>query len=115
MKTAQADLKELLTRLGKPKKAMTSYMIYTEERRNDLPQDLAPTVKMKQMGEEWKKMSPKQKELFEKKAALAKEEHERLMKRWNKKMEKEGQTIQIEAATHRLNLCKNKAKDLKME
>jgi len=115
MRTAQTDLKELLTRLGKPKKPLTSYMIYTEERRPALPQDMLPTVKAKQMGEEWKKMTPKQKEPFEKKAAIAKDEHEKAMKRWNNKMEKEGQMFQIEAATARLTQWKNKAKDLKVE
>ena len=102
IKTVQSELKELLIKTKKPTKPMTGYFLFMEQRRKSLPANVIPSERITKMGTEWKAMTDEQKAPFVKKHAEMKENYEKAMVVWNRKMEKEGKMAEIEAIKARI-------------
>merc|ERR1712179_602285 len=54
LRKAKQEKKNLLNSLNKPKRPLNAYMLYTLDRRPQLPSDMAHTDKMVKTGKEWK-------------------------------------------------------------
>merc|ERR1719312_84966 len=54
LRKAKKEKKDLLDSLNKPKRPLSSYILYTMDRRPQLPSDMSSTDKVKKMGMEWK-------------------------------------------------------------
>ena len=95
-----------LEEFGKPKRSMSSYMLYTAERRLGLSpweKGMKPTEVVKMMAEEWKGMSEEKRAPFVKKQEQLREENRKAMEVWEARMEREGKMEGIRAAVTRVN------------
>jgi len=104
-RSAAVELKEMLDQLGKPKRPLTSYMLFSVERRARMTaseRQKAPADVVRMLGAEWKAMSDAQKQPFLDKYGKIKNEHDRAMERWTQKMSKEGKMSGILAAQARV-------------
>merc|ERR1712107_707774 len=66
-RSAAVELKEMLDQLGKPKRPLTSYMLFSVERRARMTaseRQKAPADVVRMLGAEWKAMSDAQKQPF---------------------------------------------------
>jgi len=109
-RSAEAQLKNLLTSLNKPKKNLASYLLYCKDRRPQLASSLSSTDKVKQMAEEWNNVNSKTKELYEKKQKVLAEKYEKELEKWSIKMHKEGKNEEIAMAQMRVNETRKIAK-----
>ena len=104
-RSAAVELKEMLDQLGKPKRPLTSYMLFSVDRRARMTaseRQKAPADVVRMLGAEWKAMSDAQKQPFLDKYEKIKSEHDRAMERWTQKMSKEGKMSGILAAQARV-------------
>ena len=83
-----------------PKGAKTAYMLYGDSRRKELKEE-NPVLKMggisKLLGGEWKKLRTSKKKPFIKEAAKDKARYQKELKRYKRKLEKEGRLNEIYA------------------
>lgn len=111
IKTVEGELKAMMELMPKPKKPISSYLIFLEKRRKELP-SLSAVDQMKQMGNEWKALSDKDKADFENKASQLKVAYEKSLTMWTRKMEKEGRMAMIDSATTRKATLKKSLKEI---
>jgi len=104
------ELKKLLSSLGKPKKPSSAYLLFVEAQRSNLPKGLPPTEAVKRLAAEWNALPEFKKAPYEAKRVLLKTEHEKAMKVWNAKMEREGKVAQVNALQEKLSALKNPEK-----
>jgi len=104
------ELKKLLKSLEKPKKPASGFFLFAETQRPKLPKGLSPTEAMKRLATEWNALPEAKKAPFEAKNDLLKTEHEKAMKIWNAKMEREGKMEQVNVLQEKLSALKNPEK-----
>lgn len=68
----------------KPKRPLTSYFLFLAKCRRETPFEGTAGEQSKHFGEMWKSLSEKEKEPFEKEAAVEKENYNKLMEVWKK-------------------------------
>merc|ERR1712179_289371 len=95
LRKAKQGKKNLLNSLNKPKRPLNAYMLYTLDRRPQLPSDMAHTDKMVKMGKEWKEANKQLKDFYEKKQSELAKKYEKDLEKWNMKMHKEGKLVEI--------------------
>jgi len=104
-RSAAVELKDMLESLGKPKRPLTGYMLFSKDRRARLTASegqKSPTDLVTMFGAEWKGMSEAQKQPYLDKYEKLKAEHDRVMEKWTEKMSKEGKMAGILAAQARV-------------
>jgi len=101
------ELKKLLKSLEKPTKPVSGYLLFVEAQRPKLPKGLSPTAAIKRLATEWNALPEAKKAPFEAKRDLMKTEHEKAMKIWNAKMEREGKMEQVNDLQEKLSALKN--------
>jgi len=106
-KSPDAELKSLLEELKKPKKPLSSYLLYTMDRRPKLPPNLSSTEKVKQMAAEWGQLSKQTKVLYEMKNKELMAKYEEDLEKWSMKMYKEGKNEEIAAAQSKVMKLKD--------
>jgi len=80
--------------LAKPKKSPSAFLLFKEEcKKVPACANLKGAEKMKWISSKWEKMSELKRGPYELRAAEAKAEHEKAMKRWTRKMEKMGHDV----------------------
>lgn len=104
------ELKKLLKSLEKPTKPVSGYLLFVEAQRPKLPKGLSPTAAIKRLATEWNALPEAKKAPFEAKRDLMKTEHEKAMKIWNAKMEREGKMEQVNLLQEKLSALKNPEK-----
>jgi len=110
---AQAELKELLDELKKPARPLSSYMVYSSTRHSAMKEKgVMGKNAVKEIAEEWKNLSEQQKLIYAKKAEDAKEQYDKDISAWTKKMNKMGKLEQIMEVETKLAQAKKKIKDL---
>jgi len=104
-RSAEEELRTLLTSLDKPKRGAgsSSFFLYCKDRRPQLGNSLSNTDKVKQMGEEWNNANVKIKELYEIKWKVNAETHEKELEKWSQKMQEEGRNEEIALAQIKVN------------
>ena len=110
-RSAEADLRNLLTSLKKPKKNLTTFFLYCKDRRPQLATSLSSTDKIKQMAEEWNNSNAKIKELYEKKEKALAVNYTQEMEKWSMRMHEQGKTEEIAMAQMKVNKTRKFAKD----
>ena len=111
MKLAKSELQNLLTSLDKPKRPLSSFLLYSMEKRPTLSTTLSSSEKMKLMGEEWRQAGKQTKAVYEKKNTELVENYKVDMDRWSMKMQEEGMDEEIAMAQMRLAKAKKDEKD----
>jgi len=101
------ELKKLLKSLEKPTKPVSGYLLFVEAQRPKLPKGLSPTAAIKRLATEWNALPEAKKAPFEAKRDLMKTEHEKAIKIWNAKMEREGKMEQVNDLQEKLSALKN--------
>jgi len=104
------ELKKLLTSLDKPKKPLSGYLLFVEAQRPKLPKGLSSTAAIHRIATEWRALPEAKKAPFEAKRDLLKAEHEKAMKTWTAKMEREGKMEQVNVLQEKLSALKNPEK-----
>jgi len=104
-RNAAAELKAMLERLGKPKRPLTGYMLFSKDRRarmtaSELQKSPPDIIRM--LGAEWKGLPEAQKQPYNDKYEKLKAEHDRVMEKWTEKMVREGKMSGILAAQARV-------------
>ena len=102
LRKAKKEKKDLLDSLNKPKRPLSSYMLYTMDRRPQLPSDMSSTDKVKKMGMEWKEANKQLKDFYENKYAELSKNYEKDLEMWNAKMHRDGKLVEIADATKRV-------------
>ena len=102
LRKAKQVKKDLLNSLNKPKRPLNAYMLYTLDRRPQLPSDMAYSDKIVKMGTEWKEANKQLKDFYEKKQAALAKQYEKDLEKWNMKMHNDGQLIKIAEAEKRV-------------
>jgi RecG-like helicase len=111
VKSAKEELLNLQTSLGKPKRPMSSYLLYCEDRRASLSSTLSAPEKMKLLGAEWRQASAKTKAVYEKKSSELIEKYNKDLDSWSMKMHNDGMNEEISLAQMRLAKAKKVQKD----
>jgi len=104
-RSAATELKEMLESLGKPKRPLTGYVLFSVDRRARMTaseRQKSPTEVVRMLGAEWKGMSEAQKQPYLEKYEKLKAEHDRVMEKWTEKMTREGKMAGILAAQARV-------------
>ena len=102
VKSAKRGLKKLLTAHDKPKRPLSSYLLYSEERRPSLSTTLSPSEKVKLMAEEWRQASKQTKAVYENKYIKLVAKYKEDLDQWSMKMDEEGVNKEISMAKKRL-------------
>jgi len=102
LRKAKKEQKDLLNSLNKPKRPLSAYVLYTMDRRPQLPSDMAPKAKMVKMGKEWKEANKQLKDFYEKKQSELAKIYDKDLEKWNMKMHKEGKLVEIADAVKRV-------------
>jgi len=104
-KNAAMELKDMLESLGKPKRPLTGYMLFSKDRRARMTaseRQKSPTEQISMLAAEWKGLSEAQKLPYLDKYEKLKAEHDRVMEKWTEKMSREGKMTGILAAQARV-------------
>jgi len=110
-KLADEDLKRFLERMKKPKQPLSSYMLYCEARRPNLPDNLSPTEKVKKISMEWNGLDGQTKAVFEEKNKEMMAKYNNNLEKWNKKMDKEDRDVEIELLKKKVMQIRKDIKD----
>merc|ERR1712083_203756 len=102
LRKAKQEKKNLLNSLNKPKRPLNAYMLYTLDRRVQLPSEMAHMDKMVKMGKEWKEANKQLKDFYEKKQAELAKKYEKDLEKWNIKMNMDGKLVEIADAEKRV-------------
>ena len=92
----------LVQSLGKPKKPNSAFLLFMAERRPSMPQGLKPTETISRMAAEWKGLPEKKKAIYERKAEELRAAHDKALRTWTAKMERQGKLQQVEEAEARV-------------
>merc|ERR1712083_1149203 len=106
VRVSKQERKNLLISLNKPKKPLSSFLLYTIDRRPQLPTNLKPVEKTAKMAKEWRDANKQLKDFYEKKQAELAKKHEKDLEKWNMKMHKEGKLEEIAEAEKSLARAK---------
>jgi len=109
--TAKSELEKLQTSLGKPKRPLTSYLLYVAEKRPSLSTTLSNQEKIKVLAAEWKKASAKTKAAYEDKYKESVEKYNKDLESWSVKMHEDGMSEEISTAQMRLAKARKAEKD----
>jgi len=104
-RSAVVELKDMLESLGKPKRPLSGYMLFSQDRRARMTaseRQKSPSDLVKMFAAEWKGMSDAQKQPYLDKYEKLKAEHDRVMETWTAKMSREGKMAGILAAQARV-------------
>lgn len=104
-RSAVVELKDMLESLGKPKRPLSGYMLFSQDRRARMTaseRQKSPSDLVKMFAAEWKGMSDAQKQPYLDKYEKLKAEHDRVMEKWTAKMSREGKMAGILAAQARV-------------
>jgi len=104
-RSAAAELKDMLESLGKPKRPLSGYMLFSKDRRARMTaseSQKSPPDLIKMFAAEWKGLSEAQKQPYLDKYEKLKAEHDRVMEKWTEKMSREGKMAGILAAQARV-------------
>jgi len=99
---AKKETKDFLNSLNKPKRPLNAYLLYTQDRRPQLPSTMTSADKLVKMGKEWKEANKQLKDFYEKKQVELAKKYEKDLERWNMKMQKDGKLVEIADAEKRL-------------
>jgi len=106
VRVSKQERKNLLISLNKPKKPLSSFFLYTIDRRPQLPTNLSAVEKTSKMAKEWRDANKQLKDFYEKKQAELAKKHEKDLEKWNMKMHKEGKLEEIAEAEKSLARAK---------
>jgi len=104
--SATADLKNLQISLGKPKRPLSSFLLFCQERRPKLSTTLSPKETVSALGAEWRQITPKTKAVFEEKHKKLTEKYVKDLDQWSMKMHRDGMSEEISMAQMRLAKAK---------
>jgi len=102
VQSSALELKRLVQSLGKPKKPNSAFLLFMAERRPSMPQGLKPTETISRMAAEWKGLPEKKKAIYERKAEELRAAHDKALRTWTAKMERQGKLQQVEEAEARV-------------
>jgi len=79
----------------KPKRHLNPYLLFSKDRRLNLPESMLPKEMIKTIAAEWKNLSSAIKQKYEKRASIDKERYNREMDSWKEKIAGDGTEAQI--------------------
>jgi len=107
---AEKELKSLLEKLNKPKKPMSSYLMFCMDRRPHLPPQLKSNEIIAHLAKEWNQASPTIKENYNKEHAKLAAKYEEELEKWSMQMHSQGRTEEITRAEMKLAQAKRNNK-----
>jgi len=111
-KSSALELKRLVQSLGKPKSPSSAFLVFTAERRPSLPQGLKPTEIITRMAAEWNVLPDQKKVIYQRKAEELRAAHDKALKAWAARMEKQGKLQQVAEAEARVAALRSPADPL---